>query len=126
MHETTEKLSPTHLTEGASMPKMAEFAKRRKQLMQEIGPNGILIASSAPVAIRNGDYDFPFRQHSDFYYLTGFDEPNSVLVLAPTRKDGDESRSSLGTGHACPDPLRDRGAVPPRLGVCRTCVRQTP
>lgn len=71
------------------MIKMTEFAKRRKQLMQKIGPQGIVILPAAPMIRRNGDTDFPFRQNSDFYYLTGFEEPESVLVIAPKRKGGE-------------------------------------
>lgn len=71
------------------MIKMTEYQKRRKQLMQKIGPSGILILPSAPMAHRNGDYHFPYRQNSDFYYLTGFEEPESVVILAPKRKEGE-------------------------------------
>ncbi len=71
------------------MIKMTEFAKRRKQLMQKVGATGIVILPSAPIARRNGDYDYPYRQQSDFYYLTGFEEPESVMILAPKRKEGE-------------------------------------
>lgn len=71
------------------MIKMTEYAKRRKAFMQEIGPQGIVILPSANEVLRNGDAFYPFRQNSDFYYLTGFDEPESVLVLAPKRKEGE-------------------------------------
>ncbi len=71
------------------MIKMSEYAKRRKLLMQKIGNNSILILSAAPIAQRNGDYDYPYRQHSDFYYLTGFTEPEAVIVIAPKRTDGE-------------------------------------
>jgi Xaa-Pro aminopeptidase len=71
------------------MINMSEYAKRRKTLMQKIGPDGIVILSSAPELLRNGDAVYAYRQNSDFYYLTGFDEPESVLVLAPKRKDGE-------------------------------------
>lgn len=75
--------------EGSRMIQMAEYANRRKQLMQKIGPLGLVILTSSPTNIRNGDYHYPYRQHSDFYYLTGFDEPNAVAILAPKRKDGE-------------------------------------
>lgn len=71
------------------MIKMSEYAKRRKELMQKIGPNGIVILPSAPEIYRNGDAVYAYRQNSDFYYLTGFEEPESVLVLAPNRKEGE-------------------------------------
>ncbi len=45
-------------------------------------PNGLLLVPSQPVAIRNNDVEHPYRQHSDLWYLSGFDEPESVLVLS--------------------------------------------
>ena len=71
------------------MIKMTEYAKRRKQLMQKIGPKGIVILTSSPTARRNGDSEFPYRQHSDLYYMTGFEEPEAVAILAPKRKGGE-------------------------------------
>ncbi len=71
------------------MIKMTEYAKRRKELMQKVGPNGIVILPAAPEAPRNGDAFYAYRQNSDFYYLTGFEEPEAVLVLAPKRKEGE-------------------------------------
>lgn len=44
---------------------------------------GVAIFGSAPVRLRNGDVDFEYRQDSDFYYLTGFEEPDALCVLAP-------------------------------------------
>lgn len=66
----------------------SEFAKRRKQVMKKIGPTGIAIFAAAPVAARNADCDYPYRQNSDFYYLTGFEEPDSVAIIMPNRKEG--------------------------------------
>lgn len=71
------------------MIKMAEFAKRRQQLMQKVGPNGIAILTAAPPAIRSNDTDYPYRQQSDFYYLTGFEEPEAVALFIPKRKAGE-------------------------------------
>ena len=68
---------------------LSEFEKRRKQLMQKIGPAGIVILTAAPTALRNGDAHYPYRQQSDFYYLTGFEEPEAVLILVPKRKGGE-------------------------------------
>jgi len=56
------------------------YAERRARLLSEMGP-GVLVIPSAPVAIRNNDVEHAYRQDSDFFYLTGFDEPQSVLVL---------------------------------------------
>lgn len=71
------------------MIKMTEYAKRRKQLIQKIGSKSVIILPSAPEAIRNGDYHYSYRQQSDLYYLTGFDEPESVAVIAPKRSEGE-------------------------------------
>ena len=62
-----------------------EFAKRRKNLMRMLGNDAIAIIPSAPVRIRNRDAEYPYRQESDFLYLTGFDEPEAVAVLIPGR-----------------------------------------
>jgi Xaa-Pro aminopeptidase len=71
------------------MIKMTEYAKRRATLMREVGPKGIVILPAGRQAYRNGDYTFPYRQQSDFYYLTGFQEPDAVVVLLPKRKSGE-------------------------------------
>ncbi len=65
-----------------------EFARRRKDLMALMGSNSIAIVPAAQLQVRNRDVDYPFRQDSDFYYLSGFDEPEAVLVLLPGRRQG--------------------------------------
>lgn len=57
-----------------------EFKVRRQQLMQAMG-NGIAIITTAPEVVRNRDSHYPYRFDSYFYYLTGFKEPEAVLVL---------------------------------------------
>lgn len=54
-----------------------------------VGRDAIVVLPAAPVRHRNSDVEYPFRQDSDFYYLTGFNEPESVAVLAPGRKHGE-------------------------------------
>ncbi len=66
-----------------------EFARRRKTLMRMVGEDGIAILPSAPVRIRSRDVEYRYRQDSDFYYLTGFAEPDAVAVLAPGRENGE-------------------------------------
>lgn len=66
-----------------------EYARRRKHLMRQIGERGIVILPAAPVRIRNRDADYPYRQDSDFLYLSGFPEPEAVLVLIPGRAQGE-------------------------------------
>jgi Xaa-Pro aminopeptidase len=69
--------------------KQIEFKHRRKQLMQQIGIGNIALIGSAATRARNRDVDYPFRQDSDFYYLTGFNEPDSLAVFIPGRKQGE-------------------------------------
>jgi len=66
-----------------------EFAKRRRYLAEQMGAGSIAILPSATVKNRNRDVDYPFRQDSDFYYLTGFCEPEAVLVIIPEREHGE-------------------------------------
>jgi len=65
------------------------YAKRRKQLMRMAGDDAIAILPSAPERIRSRDTHYPYRQDSDLLYLTGFPEPEAVLVLVPGRKHGE-------------------------------------
>ncbi len=69
--------------------KAVEFARRRKQLMRMADEDSILILPAAPERIRSKDTTYPFRQDSDFWYLSGFAEPEAVLVLVPGRKHGE-------------------------------------
>ena len=69
--------------------KPKEFAKRREQLMKMVGGGGIAVLPSAPVRTRSRDVEYRFRQDSDFYYLSGFAEPDAVLALVPGRKNGE-------------------------------------
>src|SRR5262245_46199069 len=89
-----------------------EFARRRRQLMRMMGRDGIAILPAAPVRHRNGDVEYPYRQDSDFYYLTGFPEPESVAVLIPARaqaeyvlfvRDRDPAREVWDGARAGPD-----------------------
>ena len=71
------------------MIKAAEFARRRKQLMRMADQDAIIILPSAPLRVRSHDTHYPYRQDSDFWYLSGFPEPEAVLVLVPGRKHGE-------------------------------------
>lgn len=66
-----------------------EYARRRKQLMRMAGNDAILILAAAPERVRNNDAHYPYRQDSDFHYLTGFPEAEAVLALAPGRTAGE-------------------------------------
>jgi Xaa-Pro aminopeptidase len=59
-----------------------EYKQRREALMAKIG-NGTAIFRSAPTAVMHNDVEYNFRQDSDFFYLTGFNEPQAVAILAP-------------------------------------------
>lgn len=59
-----------------------EFQQRRQQVMEKIG-NGTAIFRSAPMVVMHNDVEYTYRQDSDFFYLTGFNEPEAVAVLAP-------------------------------------------
>ena len=67
----------------------SEFAGRREQLMRMVGEAGVAILPAAPVRMRSRDVEYRFRQDSDFYYLTGFAEPDAVAVLVPGRANGE-------------------------------------
>jgi Xaa-Pro aminopeptidase len=67
---------------------LAEYAARRARLLAAIGPYSVAIVPSAREVIRNRDAHYRFRQDSDFLYLTGFNEPDAMLVLAPGRSEG--------------------------------------
>jgi Xaa-Pro aminopeptidase len=66
-----------------------EFARRRRALMKQMGRDSIAIVPAAPVRHRNSDVEYAYRQDSDFHYLTGFAEPESVAVLVPGRAHGE-------------------------------------
>ena len=63
--------------------------RRRRQLMRMAGDQAILILPAAKEVVRSRDTHYPYRQDSDFSYLTGFPEPDAVLVLVPGRKHGE-------------------------------------
>jgi Xaa-Pro aminopeptidase len=65
------------------------YARRRRQLMRMAGNDAILVLPAAPERIRNRDTHYPYRQDSDLWYLTGFPEPEAVLVLVPGRTHGE-------------------------------------
>ena len=56
--------------------------KRRKTLLQQLDEDAIVIIATNPQQLRNGDVHFPFRPHSDFWYLTGFTEPEAIAVFS--------------------------------------------
>ncbi len=66
-----------------------EFARRRKRLTETMDEGAIVIISAPPVKLRNRDAEFMYRPDSDFFYLTGFPEPDAVAVFVPGREQGE-------------------------------------
>lgn len=64
---------------------MERFTHRRTQFAAALG-NGLAIIPASTETVRNDDVDYVFRQSSDFYFLTGFDEPDAVALLDPTHE----------------------------------------
>jgi Xaa-Pro aminopeptidase len=58
-----------------------EFLRRRQALLAKMAPASAALIFAAPEAIRSADSEYPYRQNSDFWYFTGFNEPEAVLVL---------------------------------------------
>jgi Xaa-Pro aminopeptidase len=65
------------------------YAEARRRLADIVGNDGLAVVPAAHEMIRNYDVAHPFRQDSFFWYLTGFDEPESVAVIAPGHDEGD-------------------------------------
>ena len=97
-----------------------EFARRRRQLMKMMGKGGIAILPAVPEKARNSDVHYHYRPDSDFFYLTGFAEPEAVAVLIPGRaqaeyvlfvRDRDPTRETWDGRRAGPEgATRDYGA----------------
>jgi Xaa-Pro aminopeptidase len=66
-----------------------EFSKRRQRLIDIMGEDSIAVLPNAKVSNRNRDVDYIFRSDSNFHYLSGFDEPESVVVIVPGRAHGE-------------------------------------
>ncbi|HJL92495.1 MAG TPA: aminopeptidase P N-terminal domain-containing protein, partial [Woeseiaceae bacterium] len=60
-----------------------EFSNRRKQIMRMIGEDAVAILPSAIISGRSRDVEYSYRQDSDFFYLTSFEEPNSLALFIP-------------------------------------------
>ncbi|GAC1389368.1 MAG: Xaa-Pro aminopeptidase [Vulcanimicrobiaceae bacterium] len=67
---------------------MTAFEQRRAEFARKLGQNGVAVIPGATTLLRNRDTEHEFRQSSDFFYLTGFSEPDAVLVIAPHHEDG--------------------------------------
>lgn len=72
-----------------SLISQTEYRQRRQLLMQQMEPNSIAILPATPISNRNNSVDYPYRQNSDFFYLSGFSEPEAVLAIIPGREHGE-------------------------------------
>ena len=68
-----------------------EYGRRRQQCMAAIGPESVALVFATSEKRRNADVDYLFRPNSDFVYLTGFHEPDALLVLAPGHASHEET-----------------------------------
>ena len=65
---------------------LTPFADRRSRFSEQL-QDGIAVIPAAVEVVRNNDVHFEFRQDSNFWFLTGFDEPDAVAVIDPTHPD---------------------------------------
>lgn len=73
---------------------LTTFKERRNNLVDNISDNSIAIVTTNDLYLRNGDVNFEFRPASNFYYLTGFDEPNAIAVIRE-KSEGSESSEMI-------------------------------
>ena len=66
----------------------AVYAERRARFFQALG-GAAAVLPAAPLVTHHADCEWPFRQNSDFWYLTGFDEPDAVALFLPHRPEGE-------------------------------------
>ena len=60
------------------------FAERRARFLAALPAGSLALFPAAPVSIRSGDVEYRYRQDNDFYYLTGFPEPEALCWLDTT------------------------------------------
>ncbi len=98
----------------------AEFARRRRALARLLGKGAVAVVPAAAPARRARDVEYPYRQSSDFAYLTGFCEPEACAVFIPGRNESeyvlfcrprDEQRETWdGPRAGCAGAMKDFGA----------------
>ncbi|WP_324172557.1 aminopeptidase P N-terminal domain-containing protein [Sulfurimonas sp.] len=74
------------------MIKKSEYKQRRDRFLKKLKNNSMAIFSSAKTKTRSNDTEYPYRQDSNFYYLTGFKEDNSYLIFI---KENQKTKSFL-------------------------------
>src|SRR6056297_2193396 len=65
------------------------FRKKRNKLRNRIDKEALVLVFSNDLMPRNGDQFYPFRQNSSFFYLTGIEQPNTILLLSGDNEEGD-------------------------------------
>lgn len=68
-----------------------EFLRRRQALLAKMAPASAAVIFAAPEVTRSNDSEYPYRQNSDFWYFTGFNEPEAVLVLIKSDENHNHS-----------------------------------
>ncbi|KAG9317064.1 peptidase M24 [Chiua virens] len=74
-------LRPHELTPGIPVE---EYERRRRQLMDSLPDDSVVVSVAAPIKYMSGNIFYKFRQASDFWYLTGFEEPDAAVILEKT------------------------------------------
>lgn len=69
--------------------KPTQYAEQRARFLDALGPDAVAIVSSPAEKIRSNDSTYPYRPSSDVVYLSGFEEPETVLLFAPGHPDGE-------------------------------------
>ncbi|MYN00582.1 Xaa-Pro aminopeptidase [Pseudoduganella sp. DS3] len=64
---------------------MKPYSDRRARLLAQMEPGSVAVIGTAPEVARNADSEYPYRHDSSFYYLTGFSEPEALLLLVAPR-----------------------------------------
>ncbi len=95
---------------------MDEFRARRIKLMDQLAKGSAVLVKAADVRVRNNDVEYSYRQSSDFWYLSGFEEPKALLLLLPGRVAGE-----LVMFNRSHDPVKEvwDGARAGQEGVCK-------
>ncbi len=93
-----------------------EYHARRQQIMQQVGKNAMVIVRANKEILRNGDAAYSFRQNSDFSYLTGFPEPDAIMILMTGNKNGEYILFNR------PKNLKQEVWTGPRIGQKKACA----
>jgi Xaa-Pro aminopeptidase len=77
----------SHIRNDMLLSKIPNYFKERRDQLMKSHPGSVFLFPSAPHWVRNNDVHFPFRQESNFFYLTGLEEAESFLILAPLKSN---------------------------------------